>query len=252
MAASIGLQLYTLRASLVHDVAGGLRRVAEIGYQGVETAFFDQRMTPDQTARLLRELGLTIVAAHTPLPLGDGQEETFRLADVLGCRRVIWHGWPEDPRYSSLDGIRALVDEYNRAAVVAAAHGLQLGIHNHWWEMRQTEGKLPYQVLLAELDPAIFFELDTYWAQVAGRDPVAVLAELGPRAPLIHIKDGAATAAQPKPMAALGDGAADIPGIVRAAAHAEWLVVELDEVAGDMDTAVERSFRYLSHLIQGF
>jgi sugar phosphate isomerase/epimerase len=114
--------------------------------------------------------------------------------------------------------------------------------------MRRTEGALPYQVLLAELDPAIFFELDTYWAQVAGRDPAAVLAELGSRAPLIHIKDGPATAAQSKPMVALGDGAVDIPAIVRAAAHAEWLVVELDEVAGDMDTAIERSFRYLSQL----
>ena len=58
----------------------------------------------------------------------------------------------------------------------------------------------------------------------------------------------AATAAQPTPMAALGDGALDIRAIVRAAAHAEWLVVELDEVAGDMDTAIERSFGYLSQL----
>jgi sugar phosphate isomerase/epimerase len=248
MPASIGLQLYTLRESLVHDLAGGLRRVAEIGYTGVETAFFDPRVSAADTAHLLRELGLTVFATHAPLPLGDSQEETLRLADTLGCRRVVWHGWPEDPRYSSLDGIRALADEYNRAGAVAAAHGLQLGIHNHWWEMRRTEGTLPYQVLLAELDGAIFFELDAYWAQVAGLDPTAVLAELGPRAPLIHIKDGAATAAQPKPMAALGDGAVDIPAIVRSATQAEWLVVELDEVAGDMDIAIERSFRYLSQL----
>jgi sugar phosphate isomerase/epimerase len=248
MPPSIGLQLYTLRASLAHDLAGGLRRVAEIGYQGVETAFFDPRVSVADTARLLQELGLTVFATHAPLPLRDGQEETLHLADMLGCRRVVWHGWPEDPRYSSLDGIRALADEYNRAGAVAAAHNLQLGIHNHWWEMRPMEGRLPYQVLLAELDRAIFFELDTYWAQVAGLDPTVVLAELGPRAPLIHIKDGAASAAQPKPMTALGDGVVDIPAIVRAAAHAEWLVVELDEVAGDMDTAIERSFRYLSQL----
>jgi sugar phosphate isomerase/epimerase len=49
-------------------------------------------------------------------------------------------------------------------------------------------------------------------------------------------------------MAALGDGALDVRAIVAAAAHAEWLVVELDEVAGSMDTAVERSFRYLAAL----
>lgn len=248
MPPSIGLQLYTLRESLPNDLAGGLRRVAEIGYQGVETAFFDPRITPEETARLLRELGLTAFATHADLPLGDAQEETLRLADVLGCRRIIWHGWPEDPRYSSRDGIGALVDEYNQAAKVAASHGLELGIHNHWWEMRRTEGVLPYQVLLAELDPAIFFEVDTYWAQVAGLNPTEVLADLGPRAPLIHIKDGAATAAQPKPMAALGDGNLDIPAIVAAAGHAEWLVVELDEVAGDMDTAIDRSYRYLAQL----
>ncbi len=52
-------------------------------------------------------------------------------------------------------------------------------------------------------------------------------------------------------MVALGDGAVDIPAIVQAAAHAEWLVVELDEVAGDVDTAIERSFRYLSQYENG-
>jgi sugar phosphate isomerase/epimerase len=244
----IGLQLYTLRETLPDDLAGGLRRVAEIGYQGVETAFFDPRVTPENTVPLLRELGLTVLATHAPLPLGENHDTTLRLAETLGCQRIVWHGWPEDPRYASRAGILALAEEYNRAAVVAASHGLQLGIHNHWWEMRHSEGVLPYQLLLAELDPAIFFELDTYWAKVAGRDPVAVLAELGPRAPLIHIKDGQATAEQPMPMAALGDGALDVRAIVAAAAHAEWLVVELDEVAGSMDTAVERSFRYLAAL----
>jgi sugar phosphate isomerase/epimerase len=160
MAPSIGLQLYTLRETLPSDVAGGLRRVAEIGYQGVETAFFDPRVDPAETARMLGELGLTILATHAPLPLGDGQEEALRLADILGCRRIVWHGWPEDPRYSTRDGIRALADEYNRAADVAAAHGLELGLHNHWWEMRRSEGVIPYQALLAELNPAIFFEVD--------------------------------------------------------------------------------------------
>lgn len=248
MPASIGLQLYTLRETLGHDLAGGLQRVAAIGYQGVETAFFDPRISPGETARLLRELGLTVFATHTPLPLGEGLEETLRLADTLGCQRVVWHGWPEDPRYSSRDGIHQLADAYNQAAAAVAAHGLRLGIHNHWWEMRRSEGVLPYQELLAALDPSIFFEFDAYWAQVAGLEPTAVLAELGERAPLVHLKDGAATAEQPKPMAALGDGAVALPAVVQAAVHAEWLVVELDEVAGDMDTAIERSFQYLSNL----
>jgi hypothetical protein len=68
MSPSIGLQLYTLRASLFDDPAAGIRRVAEIGYQGVETAFFDPRMTPVGTARLLREYGLTRRAGGSTAP----------------------------------------------------------------------------------------------------------------------------------------------------------------------------------------
>ena len=47
-------------------------------------------------------------------------------------------------------------------------------------------------------------------------------------------------------MTAVGDGKLDIPGILEASAdHAEWLIVELDNCATDMMTAVEKSYKYL-------
>ncbi|MBC8075825.1 MAG: sugar phosphate isomerase/epimerase, partial [Chloroflexales bacterium] len=195
-------------------------------------------------AQQLRALGLEVLAAHAALPLGAGQQSALELAATFGCRRIVWHGWPRDARYGSLDGIRALAEEYNAAAKVAAANGLELGLHNHWWEMEPVEGRLPYQLLLELLDPTIFFELDVYWAKTAGRDPVALIAELGTRAPLLHIKDGPATPAAP--MTAVGDGVLDMPAIIGATrASAEWLVVELDVCATNMLHAVERSYGYL-------
>jgi sugar phosphate isomerase/epimerase len=94
------------------------------------------------------------------------------------------------------------------------------------------------------LDPAIFFEVDTYWVQTAGLDPATVLEELGRRAVLLHIKDGPAVKGEPQ--VAVGEGLLDFPGIVQAAdSTAEWLIVELDDCATPMLGAVERSYRYL-------
>jgi hypothetical protein len=67
---------------------------------------------------------------------------------------------------------------------------------------------------------------------------------MGDNAPLLHIKDGPAVRGDP--MTALGEGVIDIPSVVEAGAGAtEWLIVELDECATDMLTALEKSYRYL-------
>jgi sugar phosphate isomerase/epimerase len=48
-------------------------------------------------------------------------------------------------------------------------------------------------------------------------------------------------------MTAVGEGTVDMPAVLEAAqAHAEWLIVELDECATDMMEAVDKSYRYLA------
>lgn len=241
----VALQLYTLRDELAKDLTTTLRQVAEVGFAGVETAFFGADSPVAQAAAELRALDLPVCAAHVPLPLGDARELVLQAAEQFRCSRIVWHGWPQDERYNSLAGLQRLADDYNEANAFAAANGLQLGLHNHWWEMTPVEGVLPYQFFLEKLDARIFFELDTYWATVAGRNAIDVVREVGARAPLLHIKDGPAI--RHEPMTAVGSGTLDIPGIVNAGrGTAEWLIVELDECATDMLTAVRESYTYLT------
>ena len=242
----LALQLYTVRDALTADFAGTLQQVAAIGYRAVESAFLPQGMTYPAAVELIRAAGLEIIAAHCELPLDDQQDAVLAQMATLGCQRMIWHGWPQDPDYSSLDGIKRLAARYNAANGVAQANGYTFGLHNHWWECEAVAGQLPYQVLLAELDPTIFFELDTYWARTAGLNPAHVLTELGDRAPLVHIKDGPAMKGQLKQ--AVGDGVMDVAAIADAAVAAEYFIVELDDYAGDMLDAVRRSFHYLTSL----
>lgn len=244
MPPQIALQLYTLRDAFAQDFAGTLDKIAAIGYKSVETAFFPEGVTVQAAAQQIQQAGLTIMAVHCELPLGNEQTAVLEQMATLGCTRMVWHGWPQDADYSSIDGIKRLADRYNHANAVAVVNGYQFGLHNHWWEMEPVAGQYPYQILLAELDAAIFFELDTYWTKTAGRDPVKIVQELGQQAPLLHIKDGPAT--KEDPMVAVGDGSQDFPAILHASnGNAEWLIVELDRCASDMFSAVERSFHYL-------
>ena len=166
---------------------------------------------------------------------------------------MIWHGWPEDRRYSRVEGTMELISIYNESAQFAKEHGLQFGLHNHWWEYRnKVGGRFVYELLLENLDKDIFFEVDTYWVKVAGQDPAAIIKKLGNRAQLLHIKDGPAIwndslpKDNPDPMTAVGKGTQNFPAIVKAAkGNTEWMVVEMDKTEGDVFAALKESYNYL-------
>jgi len=238
----IAVQLYTLRDELAKDYESVIRRVAEIGFVGVEPAGFPGT-TPEAAGRLFKELGLVVPSAHLPLPIGDNKNEVLDTAIAIGCTRLISAFMPPE-QYKTIDSIKQLCERFNEANTVAAEQGMRFGIHNHWWEFEQVEGRPAWEVLLEHLEPTVFFEVDTYWAKTAGSDPVAVLQRLGNRAPVLHIKDGPCIVGEP--MVAAGQGAMDIPALIAAGeGHTKWLVVELDACATDMFEAVEQSYRYL-------
>ncbi len=237
--APVALQLYTVREEMKKDIPGTLHKVAEVGFEAVETAFWPDNVTIPQAGKYLAEAGLTVSSAHVELPIGEKKQTMLDIAHAFNCKRMIWHGWPEDKRYSTLDGTKQLADIYNEANHFAKSNGLQFGLHNHWWEFRNRVGDhYVYEVLLERVEPDIFFELDTYWIKVAGHDPAAIVAKYGSRAQLLHIKDGPAKwndslpADNPDPMTAVGKGTQNFPAIVRAAGNnTKWMVVEMEKVA---------------------
>jgi sugar phosphate isomerase/epimerase len=243
MTAPIALQLYSLRDETARDYAGTVRQVAEMGYAGVETAGFAGTTIP-AAAQLFKDLGLTVCSTHLPLPLGERQAEVIETMHAFNCRRLVCASQPRD-EWAKADGIGRIADTLNAASAVAQANGLSLGYHNHWWEFQRVEGRLAHDRLRDNLSPDVFFEIDTYWTQTAGVDAAAVVKALGPRAPLLHMKDGPAV--QNKAMVALGEGVMDLPAILKASAgNAEWLIVELDSCDTDMTEAVRKSYDYLA------
>ncbi|MBS1604613.1 MAG: sugar phosphate isomerase/epimerase [Bacteroidetes bacterium] len=249
----VAVQLYTIRDQIAKDMPGSLQKLASLGIRTVETAFWPNGVTVGQAAGAVKAAGLKVCSSHVELPVGDKKAVMLETARAFGCKRMIWHGWPEDKRYSSLDGTKELIGLYNEAGAFAKENGLQFGLHNHWWEYRnKVGGRFVYEWLLEGVSRDVFFELDTYWIKVAGHDPAAIIAKFGPRARLLHMKDGPAVyndsliKDKPDPMVPLGRGAQNVPAIARAARpNIEWMVIEMDVVATDVYQAIRDSKDYL-------
>lgn len=244
----VAVQLWSVRDRLITDFDGTIRSLAEIGFTGVETAFgVEADLDEDQieyAGRVFKENGLKVCSAHVEIPLGKDRDAVLRQAEILDTRRIVWHGWPEDPRYGSSSGVEELVDVYGRANDVARAEGLEFGIHNHWWELRPVDGALPLEVLHSALDPSVFFELDIYWSTFAGIDPAALIGRLSSRVQLIHVKDGAAEDID-APMVALGQGSVNLEPALAAIEDAAWWIIEFDAFDGDILDGLSVSRQYL-------
>jgi sugar phosphate isomerase/epimerase len=101
------------------------------------------------------------------------------------------------------------------------------------------DGRYGFDVLLDSTDPFLVkAELDVYWAQFAGVDPVAYLKYLDGRAPLVHIKD--MTADETRTFEIIGDGIIDLGAIFAAgdALDVDWYIVEQDQCPkGEIESA---------------
>ena len=248
---SISVQLYSLRDEAAKDFEGVLRRLGEVGFIGVELAGFHD-LTPKQYAAIVTESGLVTSSAHLTDLSPDGLNAALDDLQEIGCDVAVCAFLPPE-RFADLDSIQRSADALNKANDIARARGLSLGYHNHWWEFSTSlDGQTAWSALIERLDTTVFVELDIYWTTLGGADPRQVIADLGDRLWLLHVKDGPCDAPE-SPMVAVGSGTLDIPTILTSAPTAKWHIVELDRCATDMFTAIADSYRYLvdSGLSQG-
>ena len=239
----VALQLYSVREFLDQDFEGIVRRVADMGYIGVEP-YGGMPGGLTEGASLFAELDLEVCNSHIGFPDDANKDAVLALADAFDLKRVAVAYLPPS-EFATVDAIKRTCERINDASEFAKANGLQLGYHNHWWEFQRMNGQSTLEVMLQELDEAVFLEIDTYWVQVGGVDVIELLQQVGSRAPLIHLKDGSLD--KDDAMTAVGSGRMDVPAIVDATAEtAEWHIVELDRCDGDMLQAVQDSYTYLT------
>ncbi|HAL55483.1 MAG TPA: hypothetical protein DCP63_03115 [Bacteroidetes bacterium] len=246
--ARIGLQLYTLRREIEHDFEGALRKVAAMGFLGIEYYPLPENITTDRAGRVFKDLGLQVLGMHTPLPVGEHRDAVVKMSDTFHCDRVIYPGWPEGDKYKDVEAMGRTAELFDETSAFLRSKGLRFGLHNHWWEFEKSDGIYPFYFLLEHLQKEVFFEIDTYWAKTAGHDPAEVVRDFGRRAPLLHIKDGPAVKGETMyNHVPAGDGTIDFHAIAKAGGkNTEWMIVEFDEYGGDIFDAIKKSYTFLT------
>lgn len=250
----IAAQLYTLREYIKTpaDVAVTLKKVRQIGYEAVQVS----GMGPIDEAELSRMLageGLVCCATHeSPDKILNETNVVIERLQKLNCRYTAYP-WPAGVDFSKLENVLALAAKLDAAGKKMRKAGQVLTYHNHAMELTAVEGKTALEWIYEKSNKKnLQGEIDTFWIQNGGSDPVAWCKKLKKRLPLIHLKDYTVIDNKPS-FSAVGQGNLNIPAIVAAAEKSgcEWFIVEQDDCYGrDPFGNLAQSFEYLKGLAE--
>jgi sugar phosphate isomerase/epimerase len=202
----LGLQLFTIREAMAKDLRGTFKRIAEMGYQEVETYGFNYGnnkyywgLEPKQASQLLSDCGLTTSSGHYDLDKffrNDQQDELKRYTDqcIAGATALkqSYIVWPTlASQYRTLEEMKRLAITLNTIGGQIKRGGLQLAYHNFGWDFTEQGGVIPYDIILKETDPALVkMELDLYWFSFGSRTkPLDWFKKQPGRFVIWHIKD---------------------------------------------------------------
>jgi sugar phosphate isomerase/epimerase len=243
----VAAQLYTLREHMKTpaDMAQSLKKVRAIGYEAVQVSGVGA-IDPVELKKLMDGEGLTCCATHEGNILTEPEKVAERL-DKLGCKYTAYP-YPGGVKLDSLQAVKELAAKLDKAGQVLAGAGKALTYHNHHIEFQKVEGRLILDVLYGETNPRhLQGEIDTYWVQYGGGDPVAWCEKLRKRLPLLHMKDYGINKENHVVFSEIGSGNLDWKRIVKAAEKSgcQWFIVEQDACPGDPFESLKISFEFI-------
>ncbi|MBQ4590712.1 MAG: sugar phosphate isomerase/epimerase [Clostridia bacterium] len=251
MALPVAVQVYSVRDSAEANLADTLRKIKEMGYDGVEFAGL-YGYAPEYIKGLIDALELIPVSAHIPLDemIAD-PEGTFAAYQTIGVKfAAVPYVTPE--RRPGAEKFEETIEVIAKLGETAKKYGITLLYHNHDFEFTKVDGEYGLDILYKRV-PKEFLEteLDTCWVNVGGEVPAEYIAKYNGRTPVVHLKDFYMSGKLPKHLYALigideeekddepstfefrpvGHGMQDMPAILEAsvASGAQYVVVEQDE-----------------------
>jgi len=199
----LGVALYTVRDQMQADAAGTLKAIAGLGYRYVESGL---RPSLDAVAKAAP---LRQASAYAPTYLVTGNRQAWVGAGDLLPEDYTWANAVDEAKARGLEylvvvylmkaertgGIgfyRDLATRLTKAGEACRKAGLGLAYHAHAFEYEPIDGKRPIDVLLGQTPRDLLgLELDTFWASIAGIDPIKMVETHAGRVPLVHLKDKA-------------------------------------------------------------
>lgn len=231
----LGAQLYTVRKNTqtLEDIDKTLAKVADIGYKSIQISGFGP-VDPAEVEKLVKKHGLIVGGTHM------GWDRFLNDLDAVidehkmwGCKNAAIGSLARD--YRSSEGLKRFLDELPPVSKCLAEEGITFSFHNHEHEFLKYDGKTWMEMMFdATTGDTLNFELDTYWVQFGGADPIQWLMKCAGRMPIIHYKDMIVTPDRSHRYAEIGEGNLNWPGIVQATlqGNVDFVFIEQDDCYG--------------------
>jgi sugar phosphate isomerase/epimerase len=220
----LGVQTYTFRRSIGDDPAKVLDTIKMLGFTEVEGG--GGRIAPEDFKKLCDERGISIPSTGADYgQLVRAPDSVVMRAKALGAKYVMCAWIPHEDGVLTFENAKKAVDDFNKAGKFLKDNGLIFCYHAHGYEFQPYEDGTLLDYIFKNTNPEyVSFEMDIFWIQFGGGDPVALLKKYGDRWKLMHLKDmrkgikkdltgGTSTEND----VAFGTGQVDIPAILKEA-----------------------------------
>ncbi|WP_300022992.1 sugar phosphate isomerase/epimerase [uncultured Maribacter sp.] len=253
-AQEVGLQLYSLRNQFKMDVANTLGLINEWGITKIEGGETYDMPLEDFKA-LLSENDLEMVSVGASFDdLENNLEKVVKNAKDFGATYVMCAWVPHDDNKWDLEETTHATDVFNKAGKILKKNGLVLAYHPHGYEFRPYKSGTLFDYMAQNAND-FTFELDVFWAQHGGADPLALMKKYPKKITLLHLKDmekgieGNNTGHEHNDTnVVLGTGQIDIAGIVKQAKKLGIEYMFIEDESKNVVTQVPKSMVYLKTL----
>jgi len=254
---TLAAQLYTIRdhTQTLEDFTTSMVKIRDIGFTAVQVSKIGD-IADEDVKRICDDNNLTICNTHIDYePLIDDLDAVIEQHKLWGTRHVAIGSMPNEFR-TSKEGYLRFAEIANGIGEKLADADLTFSYHNHSFEFMRFDGMTGLDILYNETDPHfVQAEIDTYWIQHGGGDPIAWIDRMVDRMPVVHLKDLVMMPSDDpwKPvhtMAEVGEGNLNWQGILDACkrANVEFYAVEQDICPGDPFESLAISYKNLVEL----
>ncbi|MGB5646177.1 sugar phosphate isomerase/epimerase family protein [Muriicola sp.] len=187
-AQEVGIQLYSLRNQFKKDVEGTLKIIHDWGITKVEGG--DTYGLPlDEFLGLLKKYDLEVVSVGASFEeLASDPEAVAEKAKDYGAAYVMCAWIPHKGDDFNIEDTKNAVEVFNRAGEILDRSNIILTYHAHGYEFRPY-GSATLFDYMSENAEDFYFEMDVYWFQHGGADPLAYLNKYTDQFVLMHLKD---------------------------------------------------------------
>ncbi len=187
-AQEFGIQLYSLRNQFKKDVSGSLKTISDWGLTNLEGGN-TYGLSFNEFDALLNQYNLDVVSVGASYDdLRDNPEKVLASAKQFGAKYVMCAWIPHNGNDFDINKVKEAVAVFNTAGKLLKDAGITLAYHAHGYEFRPYEEGTLFDYM-AENANNFAFEMDVYWVQHGGADPMTLLNKYPDKFVLFHLKD---------------------------------------------------------------